>query len=220
MSKVRADLLVIFEKAAVVPPPGNPQPIPMPQYQPKPDAIPSVPMPQYQPKPDAIPSVKMPQPQPGTRPGTVPARQPSAWGQVGKYLSQPNVRNALLGAGIGGLGGLASHWLTGEKGESPWAKILAGMGLGGLGGYGYQDYLKPAIARGRELLPAEYGGYATMGKNRLIDESIQMAHGGMNEQQRGARERAIGTQYGPTAQANLRKQYADYMKTIGQAGGG
>ena len=113
------------------------------------------------PAPAPVPAAPAPAPAPvPAAPVTTVKQQPPARGQVGKYLSQPNVRNALLGAGIGGLGGYISHWLRGDKGkdDSPWGSILGGMAAGGLGGYGYQNYLKPAIARGRELLPAGYGG--------------------------------------------------------------
>ena len=57
--------------------------------------------------------------------------------QIKDYLSTKSPgRDALIGAGAGGLGGLASSYLTGASGLG---STLAGAGLGGAAGYGYNQ---------------------------------------------------------------------------------
>lgn len=58
-------------------------------------------------------------------------------GKYWKNVGMESLRNALIGAGIGGVGGAASSALSGRRHKQPWNRALRGAVIGGtLGGFG------------------------------------------------------------------------------------
>ena len=112
----------------------------------------------------ALDNMPKPQPQPRPKDGwdspdvkRLPATaQAPAQGQgIEQWLSDPNIRNALLGAGVGGVGGGLAQWLRGGDAGSG---MLGGILAGGLGGYGYKDYIKPFYQRHIGPMLGDYSG--------------------------------------------------------------
>jgi len=103
------------------------------------------------------------------------------WGNVG----WESLRNALIGAGVGGVGGVASSLFSKRRKKDPWGKLLRGALLGAAAGGG-----GTAAYRGAEY--ARHGGAAAEAEaNRLADEKAEADYQAAEAEARSAnRQRA------------------------------
>lgn len=110
----------------------------------------------------------------------VKEKAPEFWAdtqaQVPKLWKNPAIRNAILGAGIGGSSGLLLNQLTGaRKRKSPWASLLSGAGLGAAlgGGYGAVSKYWPEMTRSPHKEEAAAALATKAHQQHVLDEAAK-----------------------------------------------